>query len=115
MRRGRGNPGRLRPGEGVGIPDRGETPSLHRCLGYAPQVQGGAAKFVERTKETFQPYEINEYLKNVKRVGAVGHVCTDEEFETLRKAGAVPVPDDPVSVAKDVLLFERAKELLMAE
>ncbi len=31
----------------------------------------------------------------------------------MRKAGAVP--DDPVSVAKDVLLLARAKELLMAE
>ena len=70
-------------------------------------------KFVERIKEIFQPYEIKEYLENVKRVGALGHVCNDEEFETFRKAGAIP--EDPVSGAKDVLLLERAKELLMGE
>lgn len=76
-----------------------------------PEFKAELPKFVERIKEIFQPYEIKEYLKNVKRVEALGHVCADEEFETLRKAGAIP--DDPVSGAKDVLLFERAKELLL--
>ena len=78
-----------------------------------PEFKEELPKFVERIKEIFQPYEIKEYMENVKRVGALGHVCTDEEFETFRKAGAIL--DDPVSGAKDVLLFERAKELLMDE
>ena len=78
-----------------------------------PEFKEELPKFVDRIKEIFQPYEIKEYLENVKRVGALGHVCTDEEFETFRKARAIL--DDPVSGAKDVLLFERAKELLMGE
>jgi hypothetical protein len=78
-----------------------------------PDFKEELPKFAERIKEIFQPNEIKEYLENVKRVGALGHVCTDEEFETFRKSGAIH--EDPVSGAKDVLLLERAKELLMGE
>jgi hypothetical protein len=45
-------------------------------------------------------------------VGALGHVCTDEEFEEFLAAGALE--EDPVQGAEDVLLVERIKGLLLA-
>lgn len=68
-------------------------------------------KFVAGIKESFQPWEIKEYLDNVDRVGAVGHVCTDEHYETFRSSGAIP--DDPVGEAEDIILVERIKKLLL--
>jgi len=39
-------------------------------------------------------------------------VCTDETYEEMREAGAVS--EDPVEWAKEILLVERLKELLLA-
>lgn len=58
-------------------------------------------------------YEIKEYLANVRRVGALGHVIdSDQEYEEFRVADA---RDNPVSAAEDAILLERAKEFLLDE
>lgn len=44
--------------------------------------------FVAEVKRIFGPNEIREYPENVRRIGAMGHVATDEEFKLLREAGA---------------------------
>jgi len=47
------------------------------------------------------------------RVGVAAHVCTDEQFETLRDAGA---PDSSiVRGAAEAILFERARAMALAE
>jgi hypothetical protein len=51
-------------------------------------------------------------LEGIRRVGALGHVSTDEEFEALLMAGALD--EDPVQGAEDVLIVERIKGLLLA-
>ncbi len=66
--------------------------------------------FVAEVKRIFEPHELRDYLENVRRIGAMGHVATDEEFEFMRKAGAFA--ENPVRGAEDVLILERIKEML---
>ncbi len=72
---------------------------------------GEVASFVAEIKEIFDREEIRTYLDNVQRVGALGHVATDEAYEEMREGGAID--EDPVWWAEDILLIERAKELLL--
>jgi hypothetical protein len=55
--------------------------------------------------------EIRSYLDTVQRIGALSHAATDEAYEEMRDAGAID--EDPVGRAEDILLIERAKELLL--
>jgi hypothetical protein len=41
-----------------------------------------------------------------------GHVCTEEQYERMRNAGAFD--EDAVTGAADAILFERARALLLA-
>ncbi|MEW6743383.1 MAG: hypothetical protein AB1486_11555 [Planctomycetota bacterium] len=76
-----------------------------------PKFAAELPNFVAEVKRIFEPHEISEYLENVRRIGAMGHVATDEEFEFLRKAGAFH--EDPVRGAEDVLIVEHIKEMLL--
>jgi hypothetical protein len=67
--------------------------------------------FVAEIKDIFDRDEIRAYLDTVQRVGALGHVAADEAYEEMREAGAID--DNPVEWAEDILLIERAKELLL--
>jgi hypothetical protein len=79
-----------------------------RDPGYTEELP----KFIAEIKEIFKPWEIREYLDNVQRIGTFGHVCTDEQVEIFRAAGAIP--DDPVEDAEEILLVERMKKLLLS-
>jgi len=68
-------------------------------------------KFIVEIKNIFQSWEIKEYLDSLERVGALGHVCTDEQYETLHTSGAIP--DDPVGEAEDIIMVERVKRMLV--
>ncbi len=67
--------------------------------------------FVAEVKRIFEPHEIREYLENIRRIGAMGHVATDEAFDFMRKAGAFD--ENPIRGAEDVLIVERIKEMLL--
>jgi len=69
--------------------------------------------FVGEIKRLFSSEEIRQYLDEIHRVGPLGHVLTDEQFEEFRAAGGVE--DDPVGDAEDVLRVERARALLLTE
>jgi hypothetical protein len=69
--------------------------------------------FIAEIKQIFSQEEIRGYLDGIRRVGPLGHVLSDEEFEEFRAAGAVE--DDPVGGAEDLLRVERARRLLLAE
>ena len=43
-------------------------------------------------------------------MGPLGHVSSDEAYDAMREAGAIP--EDPVSWAEEILLIERVKHLL---
>lgn len=66
------------------------------------------AKPVERYTAVGRAYV---YLENIRRIGAMGHVASDEEFEFMRKAWAFD--ENPVRGAEDVLIVERIKEMLL--
>jgi len=59
----------------------------------------------------FTDEELQAYFATATRIGVTGHVCTEEQYETMRDAGAFD--EDVVTGATDALLFERARELLL--
>ena len=83
-----------------------------RAAAQDPAFAGEVPSFAAEINEIFDRDEIRAYLENVQRVGALGHVATDEAYEEMREAGAID--EDPVAWARDILLIERAKELLLA-
>jgi hypothetical protein len=83
-----------------------------RAADRHPEFAEEIPKFIAEIKQIFQPWELRDYLEDIHRVGALGHVCNDEEFEVLLSAGAVD--EDPVRGAEDVRIVERIKKLLLA-
>jgi len=71
---------------------------------------GEIPAFVEEIKSIFQPYEIAEYFQTVNRVGALGHIMIDENYEEFRHADGA---DNVVQGAETVLRLEQAKKLLV--
>ena len=69
-------------------------------------------RFVAEVKEIFAPGEIRAYLDEVRRVGALGHTASDEAYEEMRAAGAIP--GGPVEWATQILLLERTRALLLS-
>ena len=83
-----------------------------RAADQDPAFAGELPRFVEEIKRIFDRAEIQTYLDSVHRVGPLGHVASDEAYEEMREAGAIP--EDPVWWAEEILLIERAKRLLLA-
>ena len=83
-----------------------------RAADEDPAFAGELPRIVAEIKRVFDRAEIETYLDNVQRVGALGHVASDEAYEEMREAGAIP--EDPVEWAEEILLIERAKTLLLA-
>jgi hypothetical protein len=99
-----------------------EAFGLQKALGYligekllnflrAADEDPAFAGELPRFKQFFDRTEIETYLDTVHRVGALGHVASDETYEEMREAGAID--EDPVEWAEEILLVERAKRLLL--
>ncbi len=82
-----------------------------RASNSHPELAAELPGFVKEIRDIFEPYEMRTYLTNVRRLGALGHVMGDEQFEEFRAAGAVA--EDIVTAAEDVLYVERMKALLL--
>jgi hypothetical protein len=67
--------------------------------------------FVAEVQRIFTAEELHEYFATTTRVGPPAHTLTDEQYLTMRDAGAFG--DDVVSGAADAILFERARVLLI--
>lgn len=76
-----------------------------------PEFARELGAFVEEVKRLFSSSELEDYLGSLRRVGALGHILSDEQFAEFRAAGALV--EDPVGGAEDVLRLERIKELLL--
>ena len=72
---------------------------------------GEVPSFIAEIRNIFHREEIRTYLDTVRRVGALGHVMTDEGYEDMREAGAID--EDPVLWAEEILLIERVRQLLL--
>ena len=77
-----------------------------------PEFAAELLRFVEAIKEIFEPGEIRAYLDGTRRVGALGHTASDEEYEELQAAGAID--EGPVEWAEQILRLERTKALLLS-
>ena len=68
--------------------------------------------FAAEIRRIFTNEELGAYFATTTRVGAAAHVTTDEQYRTMRDAGAFD--DNVVTGASDAILFERARQLLLA-
>ena len=68
--------------------------------------------FVDEIKRIFTAEQFAAYFATMTRVGAAAHVATEEQYQTMRDAGALD--DDVIRGANDAVLFERARVLLLA-
>lgn len=84
-----------------------------RASDSRPEFAGEVPDFVARIKMIFEPQEIRAYFDNLERVGASGHVLTDEQYQVMRGAGALDT--DVVRGAEDVVIVGRMRKMLLAE
>ena len=69
-------------------------------------------RFVAEVRDIFATWELRDYLCGVRRLGAAAHVLSEAQYGEMSAAGALG--DDVVRAAKDVILLERAKQMLLA-
>jgi len=84
-----------------------------RAADSGPEWAEKLPLFVTEIKRIFTADQLRTYFVTATRVGAAGHVGSDEEFETMRDAGMFD--DDVVRGATDAILFERARVLLLGD
>jgi len=70
-------------------------------------------KFATEVRAMFGTDELRDYLDSVNRIGALGHICSDDEHGFLRTHGAIA--DDPVRGARNILLMEQVRALLLEQ
>lgn len=76
-----------------------------------PSWEANLPQFVAEIRQIFTNEELRTYFATTTRVGAAAHISTDEQYQTMRDAGAFD--DDAVTGAADAILFERARALLL--
>ena len=67
--------------------------------------------FAVQIRTLFTQDELKQWFATVRRIGALGHTTTDEEFAAFRIAS--DVDQDIVRGAVQAIAFERARELLL--
>ena len=82
-----------------------------RAADTQPGLTAELSHFAAEIKAVFEPWEIREYLFGVRRLGATGHVLTEEQFEEMRAADALD--EDVERAAQDAILIGRMKILLL--
>ncbi|MGH9459922.1 MAG: hypothetical protein ACRD1X_01800 [Vicinamibacteria bacterium] len=108
--------------------DINEAFGLEKALGYLigekllnfveaadedPDFAGELPAFLQEIRTIFEPSEIRAYLDGVRRVGPLGHILNDDDYEEFRDAGAVD--ENPVEWAREILLVERVKTMLLLD
>jgi hypothetical protein len=82
-----------------------------RAADSDPSWEANVPKFAAEIRQIFTDEELKAYFGTATRIGVSGHVCTDEQYETMRDAGAFH--ENVVTGAADAILFERARALLL--
>ncbi|HEY3999713.1 MAG TPA: hypothetical protein VGO93_12645 [Candidatus Xenobia bacterium] len=95
---------------------------LHKAIGYL--VGEKLVNFLEFTpndpalpdfitaiRQLFTQGELSGYLRNVDRLGSLGHVLDDDAYRAFTRAGAVAGSE--TQAATDVIAVERLKRLLL--
>ena len=76
-------------------------------------VREVAIEFADLIKDSFEPHEIRQYLYCNPRLGALGHVCTEEEHKFFVEKGAVEHSVE--GEIKDALILGEIKKYLGIE
>lgn len=84
-----------------------------RAADSDPSWEANLPQFAAQIRQIFTNEELRAYFATTTRVGAAAHASTDEQYRTMRDAGAFD--DDPVTGAADAILFERARALLLGD
>jgi hypothetical protein len=84
--------------------------ALRDALRY-PEVQAEIPAFAARIREIVEPQDLITWFANVRRIGALGHIATEAQYQLLVEADALE--SGPVAVAEDILALERAREILL--
>ncbi len=74
-------------------------------------AQAKVPLFAAEIRRIFTTEGLRAYFATTTRVGPAAHVATEEQYQTMRDAGAFD--EDVVTGAADALLFERACALLL--
>jgi hypothetical protein len=82
-----------------------------RAADSDPSWAENLPKFAAEIWWIFTDDELRTYFATTTRVGAAAHVATEEQYLTMRDAGAFG--EDVVTGATDAILFERARALLL--
>jgi hypothetical protein len=78
-----------------------------------PEWRAEISDFIAKIKEIFKPWQIAEFFEESRRLGVWGHVADDEEHRLFRSQ-----VDESVNLredARNLLLFERAREWLLED
>jgi hypothetical protein len=69
--------------------------------------------FVAEILSVFEPHQLAEYLNTPRRLGALGHVASEETHQMLR--AELDESEKAREDARNLMLLEWAKELLLDE
>ena len=84
-----------------------------RAADSTPEWAEKLPLFVAEIKRIFAADELRRYFATTTRVGAAGHVASNQEYETMRDAGMFD--NDVIGGAADAILFERARVLVLGD
>jgi hypothetical protein len=99
--------------ESARISDRRKTVEPHRASDSDPSWAATLPLFATEIKRIFTAEELAAYFATTTRIGPAAHIATDEQYQTMRDAGALDLDDDVLRGAADAVLFERARVLLL--
>ncbi len=85
--------------------------ALRDALRY-PEVQAEIPAFAARIREIVEPQDLITWFANVRRIGALGHIATEAQYQLL-VVNRMRWKSGPVAVAEDILALERAREILL--
>jgi len=110
MRRRTRDPRSVGHQEGAGISDRRKAVEPHSRVRFGSRLAATLPLFATEVRPIFTEEQLATYFATTTRVGPAAHVATEEQYRTMREAGALD--DDVVRGAADAVLFERARILL---
>jgi len=78
-----------------------------------PEWRAEVPHFIAKIKKIFEPWQIAEFFETPRRLGALGHTADEEAHRILRSQ--VDESENLREDARNLMLFECARELLLVE
>ncbi len=78
-----------------------------------PEWRAQIPQFIDKIKEIFEPWQIAQFFRTPRRLGALGHTADKEGHEALRSQ--LDESDNVREDARNLMMIEWARELLMKD